>query len=196
MTAPTHSGRLDNWHLQSGTNTKTIRGMKRCGRCKTEKPFAAFSKSKSERDGHFGFCKECQKAARATYKKREQTPEDKRRAHEKWLVYSAQNKDKIRARKQRYAQQNRAKIAEYQRVHEAKKRAHKLNAIPKWADLEEIKKFYTEAEIMTKITGVEHQVDHIVPLRNKYVCGLHTPANLRVVTAEVNMKKGNKLYRG
>jgi 5-methylcytosine-specific restriction endonuclease McrA len=46
---------------------------------------------------------------------------------------------------------------------------------------------------MTKTTGEQYVVDHIVPLRSDEVCGLHVPWNLRVITQEDNLKKSNKL---
>lgn len=51
------------------------------------------------------------------------------------------------------------------------------------------------ARHLTRITGVKHNVDHIYPLVNPWVCGLNIAANLRVVTAKVNQAKHNKLLK-
>ena len=59
-------------------------------------------------------------------------------------------------------------------------------------DFEQIKQIYLECKIITEQTGVEHHVDHIVPLRGKDVCGLHVPWNLQIITAEENLRKSNK----
>lgn len=74
--------------------------------------------------------------------------------------------------------------------------AKKRGACPQWLTSEEheqIKGFYAEARRMTKLTGVKHVVDHIVPLRGETVCGLHVPWNLQILTELENLKKGNKL---
>jgi len=42
-------------------------------------------------------------------------------------------------------------------------------------------------------TGVKWQVDHIIPLRGKEVCGLHVWSNFAVITKQANLQKGNKL---
>jgi 5-methylcytosine-specific restriction endonuclease McrA len=76
--------------------------------------------------------------------------------------------------------------------------AKRRGRTPQWVNkskdtLFEIKGFYIAAAALTKSTGVEHQVDHIVPLNGKTVSGLHVPWNLRVVTAKENIKKSNKV---
>lgn len=42
------------------------------------------------------------------------------------------------------------------------------------------------------VTGTEWHVDHKVPLKGKYVCGLHIWSNLQVIPKILNLKKGNK----
>lgn len=51
---------------------------------------------------------------------------------------------------------------------------------------------YREAKRLTNITGIKHEVDHIIPLKHELVSGLHVVANLRIVTASENRHKSNK----
>lgn len=74
------------------------------------------------------------------------------------------------------------------KIRQAKRRADKLNATPKWANLKEIEKIY-------KNCPKGYHVDHIIPLISDKVCGLHVENNLRTIPATENISKGNKLIQ-
>ena len=77
----------------------------------------------------------------------------------------------------------------------ARRRKHR-DATPPWLTRKqksEIRNLYQIAMTMTKTTGEQYVVDHIIPLRSDAVCGLHVPWNLRVITREENLAKSNKL---
>jgi hypothetical protein len=76
----------------------------------------------------------------------------------------------------------------------ARRRKHR-DATPLWLTRKqksEIRQLYQIAITMTQTTGEQYVVDHIVPLRGEFVCGLHVPWNLRVITQDENLKKSNK----
>lgn len=87
------------------------------------------------------------------------------------------------------AQLKRGRIAACKRLHEARKQ----EARPRWADVDAIAAIYAECARITRQTGIPHEVDHIVPLLGRDVCGLHVEGNLRVVPRHVNRRKSNKL---
>ncbi|HKJ63551.1 MAG TPA: zinc ribbon domain-containing protein [Hyphomicrobiales bacterium] len=68
---------------------------------------------------------------------------------------------------------------------------HIRQATPPWADLPAIADVYRRAAVLAETTGIPHDVDHIVPLRGKSVCGLHVHWNLRPLPASDNRSKGN-----
>ncbi len=75
----------------------------------------------------------------------------------------------------------------------ARRRKHRA-ATPPWLSRKqkaEIRNIYAIAITMSKTTGEQYVVDHIIPLRSDFVCGLHVPWNLRVITQEENLKKSN-----
>lgn len=74
----------------------------------------------------------------------------------------------------------------------AERRAMRARATVEWADAEKIKAIYDEAKRTTLETGVKHVVDHIIPLKNEFVCGLHVAENLQVLTEKANLSKSNK----
>lgn len=68
----------------------------------------------------------------------------------------------------------------------AARRASKKQAMPEWVDRTKLKQVY-------KNCPKGHHVDHIIPLKNEIVCGLHVPWNLQYLPASDNIRKGNKL---
>lgn len=71
------------------------------------------------------------------------------------------------------------------RAYTAARRAQKISATPKWANLVDIADFYENCP-----NG--YHVDHIVPLQGQYVCGLHVINNLQYLPALDNLRKSNK----
>jgi 5-methylcytosine-specific restriction endonuclease McrA len=63
---------------------------------------------------------------------------------------------------------------------------------PHWADLDQIRKIYLEATHLTKVTGITHVVDHIIPRKHPLVCGLHNQFNLQILTRKENSLKSNR----
>ncbi len=78
----------------------------------------------------------------------------------------------------------------------ARRVAAKLKATPAWANHFFIEEIYDLAYRRNKCLsgGVRWQVDHIVPLQSKKVCGLHVEHNLRVIPAKDNLLKSNKYW--
>ena len=121
--------------------------------------------------------------------------------------YRLKNPEVVRARNKAYSQLNSAKKVIYSRewkknhpdrawlnslVGTRRRQAKKLQAMPVWADEARIAEIYRECKRISKQTGIEHHVDHIVPLISKEVCGLHVEQNLRIISAQENLSKGNK----
>lgn len=111
---------------------------------------------------------------------------------ERMRAYDEANRDAKNAFQRQWCAQNRDRV----RANESTRKASELNATPPWADREAIRAVYAEAERLTRETGVRHEVDHIVPLRGKTVCGLHIAANLQPLPASENLAKGNRHWPG
>lgn len=71
-------------------------------------------------------------------------------------------------------------------------RAPKQQRLIAWADKDFIKRIYVTCKKITKQTGIKHQVDHIIPIKGDNVCGLHVHNNLAIITAKMNLEKGNR----
>jgi hypothetical protein len=64
-------------------------------------------------------------------------------------------------------------------------------SIPPWVDQKDLIALNAEAARISKETGIEHHLDHIVPVSHPLVCGLTVPWNLEIRTAKHNIAKGN-----
>lgn len=101
----------------------------------------------------------------------------------------AKNRERIRENNNRWRLENMGVWASYK----AKHRASKLSATPQWLSaihLKEIKTIYKTAKDFCM------EVDHIIPLQGKNVCGLHVPWNLQILTKSANASKHNKVVYG
>ena len=83
----------------------------------------------------------------------------------------------------KYRKTNKYLIAH--KIYQELRRAYKLKAVPRWANIEKIKEIYKQC-------GKGYHVDHIIPLRSSNVCGLHVENNLQILKAEDNISKGNR----
>lgn len=112
--------------------------------------------------------------------------------------YRQSNKDKLNAYSAKRYKENPEYCKQYiyawsaanrHRVvaKDAKRRAIRLLAIPAWANAEAIAAIYKEAGRL----GME--VDHVIPLQGKLVCGLHVENNLQLLTKSENSAKGNRI---
>ena len=108
--------------------------------------------------------------------------------------YRKENSEKIKLYNKKYIEEHKEWHTIYYREYNSKRRAARLNATPGWADKDKISEFFKEAERLNKETNEVHQVDHIVPLISRLVCGLHVENNLQVLPRTLNIQKGNRWW--
>lgn len=80
-------------------------------------------------------------------------------------------------------------------AHASSRRDAVRTATPKWltkVQKRAIIQFFKGARELTETTGVPYDVDHIVPIKGKSVCGLHVPWNLQVLPRQANRNKSNR----
>lgn len=82
----------------------------------------------------------------------------------------------------------------HNKIKHEQRSAHLKNAHPVWneEEIEAIRDIYQE-RYLPQWKKVNIRVDHIVPIRSRLVCGLHTVANLRTVPTREDILKGNKI---
>ena len=206
--------------------------LKTCTKCKEEKPFTCFAKSKKTKSGYNFWCKTCfseyRKANRARiaevkavwaqenkhitgkatakYRASEKGQETRKRNQQE---YYAANSEAINAKVKacreatpESLERHRDMCRKWKRenldrraIHRVNRRVAELNrSISKGSEEHDLamEELYAMRRLRSDMTGVEHHVDHIVPLQGKTVSGLHVPWNLQVITATENLSKSNK----
>ena len=89
----------------------------------------------------------------------------------------------------------RGRDAAKRKFHIATRRARLAKAIPAWLtayDHQQMLAMYVKASRLTVETGEPHNVDHIIPMQGRNVCGLHVPNNLQVLSRRENLRKSNR----
>ncbi len=117
--------------------------------------------------------------------------------HEHHLAVRRANRRRLKAEGNTYdtdyARNWARRNPEKPRLNAKKQKKIYRNATPPWVKWSEIEAIHKECARITKETGIIHQVDHMVPLRGKTVCGLNAPINLRIITRDENYEKRAKL---
>ena len=171
--------------------------MKTCTKCDQTKGLEFFSKQLKGKFGVTSICKPCTTKRGKLWA--ENNPE-RRAANAR--AYNEINKVAGASYRKawRLANLDRSKIVaakwtaknmDKKRAATARRRAARIQAIPSWANFDDIAKFYTLAKSLTAQTGIKATVDHLVPLKSSLVCGLHCAANLSIMTEKHNKSKGN-----
>lgn len=131
--------------------------------------------------------KDKQKVAKKKYLLSEKGKEKNKTYNQK---YRKENKDFVSKLKKEWAKINSDRACFYS----SNRRASMVNATPDWASKTKILEFYETAKGMSMLTGDWYHVDHIVPLKSKFVCGLHCEQNLQILPRVVNLKKTNLFW--
>ena len=180
--------------------SNSMRTHKRCAECGGTHCISNFNRDKQQLDGYAVYCKPCRKLKNALRYQRDKEKiksqtnswklANKSKKKEAYLRWYEKNADRVCRDGAVWRSKNRSKVASFMAAY----RARKLLATPKWADKEAIESVYELAKALTASTGVEHHVDHIVPLQSKHVCGLHCESNLRAITWKENRTKSNSYW--
>lgn len=189
-----------------------------CTICQIEKSLIDFAKHSSTKDGKNSYCKECMREYSKKYRKENKEKitqyiqkninrikqcnqkrfatkyknDDYRESH---LIKNAkwreQNTNVYKESQSKWRKANPIKMACFSALHRAKRKQATPNWLSEW-DYFVFEEAFSLRKLRFKATGFLWEVDHIIPISGKTVCGLHVWNNLQVIPATINRSKFNK----
>ena len=145
---------------------------KKCTTCNLVKTIDNFRTAKNTADGYRPECKACKYLLDRNYRR-----QNLQRHNELNRIYARNNSAKVLANTRKY--QVRKYGNYYRHITSEQKQA--------------IVAIYNLCRLVNMLTGIPHEVDHIIPLQGENVTGFHIPENLQIIPASDNRKKSNKL---
>jgi len=144
--------------------------MKICKKCNIEKSLEMFSKESRSKDKRRSRCKEC--------------------LSKEYSIWQSHNRYKCNNNQKKYRKTIKGKVSK--NMNNAKRRARQeVNNLTE-LQKRQIKEIYKKCTEYREL-GFDFHVDHIVPLLNKNVSGLHVPWNLQITTAKYNLTKKDSI---
>lgn len=165
-----------------------------CACCREQKLLSDYTIDAQKRDGLSSYCKKCSSEKNKRRYLSRSTTSRRNRSHgglsvsepNKYAsIWRDRNKESVLKADREWKSRNSHKV--------------RLNSAERYLALTQSKikvenpAFYVEIEGFYQFCSIfpGFEVDHLVPLRGKEVCGLHTPWNLQVLPTQVNRKKNN-----
>ena len=135
-------------------------------------------------------CCECCRLAKNEYRRN-----NLERLREQDREYARLNADRRKENSRKWKDLNPQKCSAISSF----RRAAERQSVPPWltkGDRQEIERIYALSQWMASATGEHFHVDHIYPLTSDFMCGLHVPSNLVVLSASDNARKSNTWWPG
>jgi len=168
--------------------------MRKCSRCFEAKDEIDFPKSGN-------VCKFC-RCEKSKLDRLNNSDKINSRRREKYIdrkdIVTAQNRIWQENNREQVRQINRDYYAadpSRRRSYQNTRRARVKKQTPNWLtknDYAKMEMLYSISRFITRKTGVEMAVDHIIPINGKNVSGFNMPENMQVITKLENEKKGNR----